>query len=105
MNWVLLIIAGISELGFIAFVSKAQSTGKKLYSLLAMAFTFGSIAILSYVTKTIPLSIAYAVWTSIGAVSSVGYGVLVLKENFNWQKGVFTLMIICGVVGLRMFGS
>ncbi|MFD1671754.1 DMT family transporter [Agrilactobacillus yilanensis] len=105
MAWLLLIIAGLCELGFIAFVSRAQATGKRYYSLLSMLFVFVSIGILSVVTKTIPLSIAYAVWTSIGAVSSVGYGVIVLKENFNWQKGFFTLLIVFGVVGLRLFGA
>lgn len=105
MAWILLVIAGLCELGFIAFVSKAQKTGHKRDSLYAMAFVFVSIFILSHVTKVLPLSIAYAVWTSIGAVASVAYGALVLKENFNWQKGFFTFMIICGVVGLRLFGA
>ncbi|MCD2256760.1 DMT family transporter [Agrilactobacillus fermenti] len=105
MDWFLLIIAGFCELGFIAFVSKAQSSGKRWYSLIAMAFVLVSITILSIVTKTVPLGIAYAVWTGIGAISSVAYGVLVLKESFNWLKGLFVLMIIAGVVGLRLFGE
>lgn len=104
MAWVLLFVAGFCELGFIASVGKAQSAHQQRYTILSMVFTFISIFILSHVTKTIPLGVAYAVWTGIGAVTSVAYGALVLKEGFNWLKGLFVVFIVAGVVGLRLFG-
>ncbi|KRM95734.1 hypothetical protein FC24_GL001962 [Loigolactobacillus rennini DSM 20253] len=105
MAWLLLIIAGFCELGFIGFLQKAISSGKKWYNLFSFASMAISLILLAIVTKTIALSVAYAVWTGIGAISSVLYGIFFLGEDRQPLKFVFIGCILFGVIGLRLFGA
>lgn len=51
--------------------------------------------------KTLPLGTAYAVWTGIGAVGAVTYGIVAMGESRDLLKILFVMMILGGIVGLR----
>lgn len=54
----------------------------------------------------IPTGTAYAVWTSLGAVLTVGYSTLTGQEDMSWLKALFLAGIIGCVIGLkRMDGT
>ena len=59
---------------------------------------------LSIATKTLPLGVAYAVWTGLGTVFNVIFGIVVFKESRDVKKLVFMGMVLAGVVGLRIAG-
>jgi quaternary ammonium compound-resistance protein SugE len=83
MNWILLIIAGLFEVGFATCLGKVrETTGPQ-----AALWMFGFFACLSVsmfllykVTQTLPIGTAYAVWTGIGAVGTVLVGIFLFKE-------------------------
>ncbi|WP_125982099.1 DMT family transporter [Loigolactobacillus iwatensis] len=104
MSWLMLIIAGFCELGFIAWLQQAMATGRWYYRLLSVFSVTLSMILLSQATKTIPLSVAYAVWTGIGAISSVLYGIFRLNEKSSPAKFFFVGCILVGVIGLKMAG-
>ncbi|WP_231979431.1 DMT family transporter [Tessaracoccus coleopterorum] len=49
----------------------------------------------------IPTGTAYAVWTSIGTVLTVGYSVAIGAESMSWLKALLLAGIIGCVIGLK----
>jgi len=56
----------------------------------------------SFSTTKIITATAYAVWTGIGTVGTVIYGIIYFKEPTDILRMVCILLIICGIVGLRI---
>lgn len=60
---------------------------------------------LSLSLRVIPVSTAYAVWSGLGTAAVAIIGILVFKEPMTALKGLFLLMIIGGVAGLKTIGN
>ena len=108
MNWILLIIAGLFEVGFATCLGKAnESTGKIAFSWYAgflICLTI-SMVLLVKVTKEVPIGTAYAVWTGIGAVGSVIVGILIFKEPATFWRVFFLTTLILSIVGLKFVSN
>lgn len=52
--------------------------------------------------QTIAMSVAYAIWTGIGAVGAVLVGVVFNNEKVNLEKALFLSLIIFSVVMLKI---
>ncbi|MBD7968056.1 DMT family transporter [Paenibacillus gallinarum] len=63
---------------------------------MGLAFYFLSLSL-----KTIPLSLAYAVWSGVGTALTALIGVLLWNDPFGILTGVGLLLIIGGVVILN----
>lgn len=104
MNWILLIIAGLFEVGFASCLGKAkQSTGSTANIWYAgfLACLFISMYLLVKATQTLPIGTAYAVWTGIGAVGTVLMGILVFKEPAEFWRIFFITTLIGSIIGLK----
>lgn len=105
LNWTLLIIAGIFEVIWAVFLKNSKGFTVLIPTALFAVTLFISMWLLATSLRTIPLSIAYPVWTGIGAVGAVILGVLMFGESFNVAKIIFVSMILVGVVGLKVVGQ
>ena len=65
----------------------------------------GSIWLLTFVIREIPVSVAYAVWAGLGTAGIAVIGVLVLGEGLDLLKASALLMIVAGVVLLNLQGA
>ena len=105
MNWILLIIAGLFEVGFATCLGKAkESTGNASllwYGGFLLCLSI-SMILLVKATKELPIGTAYAVWTGIGAVGSVLVGIIVFKEPATFWRVFFISTLILSIVGLKM---
>ena len=105
MNWILLIIAGLFEVGFATCLGKAkESTGNTSllwYGGFLVCLSI-SMILLVKATKELPIGTAYAVWTGIGAVGSVLIGIIVFKEPATFWRVFFITTLILSIVGLKM---
>ena len=105
MNWILLIIAGLFEVGFATCLGKAkESTGNTSllwYGGFLVCLSI-SMILLVKATKELPIGTAYAVWTGIGAVGSVLVGIIVFKEPATFWRVFFITTLILSIVGLKM---
>ncbi|WP_282628172.1 DMT family transporter [Empedobacter sedimenti] len=104
MNWILLILGGLFEIGFTSSLGKAkETTGSEMYMWYgAFAVSLvASMALLIKATQTLPLGTAYAVWTGIGAVGTVLIGIFVFKEPANFWRIFFIFTLISSIVGLK----
>lgn len=105
LNWILLIIAGIFEVVWAFFLKNSKGFTLIIPTTLFGLTLFISMWLLSTSLKTIPLSIAYPVWTGIGAIGSVIVGVLLFGESASIPKIVFISLILIGVIGLKVVGD
>lgn len=105
MSWILLIIAGLFEVGFTTCLSKAKETSGNV-SLMWMAGFFFSLVASMYLlyraTLQLPMGTAYAVWTGIGAVGTVIFGIVYFREPADFWRIFFLFLLIGSIVGLKM---
>lgn len=108
MNWILLVIAGLFEVGFTTCLGKAkESTGNEAamwYGGFAICLVV-SMLMLIKVTQSLPLGTAYAVWTGIGAVGTVLMGIFVFNEPATFWRVFFISTLIMSVVGLKFVSN
>lgn len=104
MAWILLIIAGLFEIGW--------PLGFKLASMHSIYFIwFIGLSILSMglsgyflylAQKSIPIGTAYVIWTGIGAIGTVLLGILFFHDSANIFRLLFLSLILIGIVGLKL---
>lgn len=69
---------------------------------IAVALGYGiSFYSLSLCLKTLPLSLAYAIWSGIGTALTVIVGIVVWGEIFNLYSAIGITLIIGGVILLN----
>ena len=105
MNWILLIIAGLFEIGFATCIGKLKETAGQEAMLWFVAFIiclFTSIYLLYKVSQTLPVGTSYAVWTGIGAFGIVIVGIFIFKEPATFWRIFFLTTLILSIIGLKV---
>lgn len=105
MSWIILIIAGLFEVGFAACLGKARlSIGMTAIGWYAGFFLCLTISMLLLIkaTQELPIGTAYAVWTGIGAVGTVIIGILFFKEPADFWRLFFITTLIGSIIGLKV---
>lgn len=101
MVWFLLIIAGLFEtvwaLG-LKYTDGFTRLWPSVGTLVAMAVSF---LLLAHCMKTLPVGMAYAVWTGIGIAGTVILGIILFNEPLSLPRILFLLMILGGIVGMK----
>ncbi|MFV0391799.1 MAG: DMT family transporter [Paludibacteraceae bacterium] len=108
MSWILLIIAGLFEVGFATCLGKAKETTgiESIYWYIGFLVCLGvSMLLLVKVTQKLPIGTAYAVWTGIGAVGTVLVGIFVFKEPATFWRLFFITTLIASVIGLKVVSN
>ncbi len=105
MNWIILIIAGIFEVGFATCIGKVKETTGTTSQIWFAAFIIcltTSIYLLYKATQSLPIGTAYAVWTGIGAVGIVLVGIFYFKEPVTFWRIFFLTTLIASIIGLKL---
>lgn len=105
MNWILLIIAGLFEVGFASCLGKAKESVGILATYWYIGFLICltiSMLLLVKATQELPIGTAYAVWTGIGAVGTVLVGVVIFKEPADFWRLFFISTLIVSIFGLKL---
>lgn len=104
MNWIILIIAGLFEVGFASCLGKAkEASGVEAwwwYGGFVVCLII-SMLLLIKATQTLPIGTAYAVWTGIGAVGTALMGILFFKDPADFWRLFFIVTLIASVIGLK----
>jgi quaternary ammonium compound-resistance protein SugE len=103
MGWIYLIVAGLFETIWAVSLKYAEGFTKPIPSAILVTAMIASIFFLTLAIKTIQLSIAYPVWTGIGAIGTVIAGILLFDESKDLIKFLCIFLIIAGIVGLKLF--
>jgi len=108
MNWIILIIAGLFEVGFATCLGKAKlatGTAATLWFVGFLLCLTASMILLYKATQTLPIGTAYAVWTGIGAVGTVLVGIIIFKEPTDFWRMFFIVTLIASIIGLKVVSN
>jgi quaternary ammonium compound-resistance protein SugE len=103
MAWTYLVIAGVFEIAWAVGLKFTEGFTRLWPSVGVVAATVVSLYLLSVSLRTIPIGTGYAVWTGIGAAGTAVVGMIILGESRDVARIVCIALIICGVVGLKVF--
>lgn len=104
MNWIILIIAGVCEVGFTFCLGKSREAAGTTAALWMLGFFLSlslSMFLLYKATLTLPLGTAYAVWTGVGAIGTVLVGIIFFKEPAEMWRLFFLATLIGSIIGLK----
>jgi quaternary ammonium compound-resistance protein SugE len=101
MDWILLIIAGVLEIGWAVGLKYTDGFTRLLPTVWTVAAMIASIVMLALALKTIPVGTGYAVWTGIGAAGTAIVGIIVFAEPATVLRLGCIALILAGVVGLK----
>ncbi|WP_225435201.1 DMT family transporter [Bacillus aerolatus] len=101
MPYLLLAFAIVSEVIGSSMLKASEGFTKWLPSLIVTVGYGAAFYALSLSLKTIPLSVAYAIWSGVGTALTALIGILIWKEAFTFQTFIGLSAIIFGVVILN----
>ena len=105
MAWAVLIVSGLLEAGW-ALSLKASDGLSRLWPSVAFGVLLAaSMGGLAWSLRSLPVGVAYAVWTGIGATVTAVIGMVWLGEGASVGKIVSIVLIVAGIVGLHLFGG
>ncbi|WP_019355012.1 DMT family transporter [Streptomyces sp. AA1529] len=100
--WLVLLLAGILEVGYALAVGGSQGFTILSWSIVAVVFFLLTLLALSISLRTIDVGIGYAVWAGIGAVGAALLGPVFFPETLTLGKAAWLALIIGGVVWLKL---
>lgn len=102
MAWFYLLLAGLFEVVWAIELKYTQGFTKLYPTIITLVAMLISFLLLSQSLKTLPIGTAYTVWTGIGAVGTVIYGVFFLGEPATLIRLLCIGLIIVAIIGLKL---
>jgi small multidrug resistance pump len=105
MNWLYLVIAIIAEVIATSALKATAGFTRLIPSLLVIAGYGTAFYFLSLTLRSIPLGIAYALWSGIGIVLVSIVGWLLYRQHLDGAAIIGILLIISGVLVINLFSK
>lgn len=102
MAWLILIIAGLFEVGWAIGLKYTEGFTRLWPSVLTVLAMVISLWLLGLAMKTLPVGTAYGVWVGVGVVGTVIMGIIVFDEPVNAVRVLSLALITAGIVGLKV---
>ncbi|WP_341758260.1 multidrug efflux SMR transporter [Candidatus Tisiphia endosymbiont of Ditula angustiorana] len=102
VTWVLLILAGLFEVGFSISLKLSDGFTKVKPIIAFIIFSILSFVCLSKTLDKLPLGTAYLIWTGIGAVGTVIVGMVCFNEPYSAMRVFFITTMIISMIGLKL---
>jgi len=102
MAWIILVVAGLTEIGWAIGLKYTEGFTRLWPSVFTGASMVVSIVLLGIALKTLPLGTAYAIWTGIGTVGTAILGIYLFGESAAVLRLVCIGLIVAGIVGLKL---
>jgi small multidrug resistance pump len=104
-TFVILFFAILSEVIATSSLKYSEGFTKPIPSVI-VAVGYGlSFYLLSIALKTMPIGVAYAIWSGVGLVLTVIAGMILWRETLDWAKITGILFIIAGIVLINVFSK
>jgi quaternary ammonium compound-resistance protein SugE len=102
MAWIVLVVAGLFETAWAVGLKYTDGFSRLWPSVWTVATMAISLILLGIALRSLPLGTAYAVWTGIGALGTVLFGIAMLGESADPGRLVCIGLILAGIVGLKL---
>ncbi|GAA2128545.1 multidrug efflux SMR transporter [Nocardioides bigeumensis] len=101
----LLVVAILIEVMATALLPRTEGFTSLGWTVAVVSGYAASIWMLAIVVRTLPVSIAYAVWSGLGTAVVAMIAYFFLGEQMTLLKAASLTMIVAGVVGLNFSGA
>ncbi|MGJ8562031.1 MAG: DMT family transporter [Alphaproteobacteria bacterium] len=102
MSWFFLIIASMFEIAWVYALKRVTDISDFSAIFITISLLLLSIFFLSLAIRTIPISVAYALWTGIGIIGALTIGVILYNEPFDIFRIICVACILVGIVGIHI---
>lgn len=102
MNWFILIIAGLFEIGWAIGLKYTEGFTRLWPSVGTVLAMIISMVLLGITMKSLPVGTAYAVWVGVGAVGTVILGIILFGESADTLRILSLGLILAGIIGLKL---
>jgi len=100
--WMMLIVAGLFEIGWSVGLKYTVGFTKMFPSLLVGGALAISMLLLAKAVKVIPIGTAYGVWVGIGALGAALLGIILFKEPASPARIFFLILLLTSIIGLKV---
>lgn len=105
MSWLLLIAAGVVEVAWALSLKPTQGFTRVGPTVVSLVFMMGAVYLLTLAVRSLPIGTAYAVFTGIGAVGTVLFGIIVAGDPPTLGRLGPIALIVTGIILLRIFAG
>ncbi len=105
MNWIYLVIAIISEVLATSALKASEGFTRMNLSIVVVIGYCLAFYFLSLTLRTIPVGIAYAVWSGVGVVLISLAGWLIYRQPLDTAALIGIALITAGVIVLNVFSK
>ena len=102
MSWILLVLAGLFEIGWAIGLKYTEGFTRLWPSVWTVAAMIVSLGLLGLAMKSLPVGTSYAVWVGVGAVGTAILGIVLLGEPATAGRIASLALIVAGIVGLKL---
>lgn len=102
MPWIILVVAGLFEIGWAVGLKYTHGFTRLWPSVLTVAAIVISMYLLSIASRTLPIGTAYAVWVGIGALGAALLGMILLGEPATGGRIFFLCLLLVAIIGLKL---
>lgn len=102
MSWLLLLLAGLLEVGWAIGLKYTEGFTRLWPSIGTALAMIVSLALLGIAMKSLPVGTAYAVWVGVGAVGTVMLGIVLFGEPADALRLASVGLIVAGIIGLKL---
>lgn len=102
MHWFYLLVAGLFEISWAVGLKFSHGFTQIVPSILTVIGMIASFYFLALALKNLPLGTAYAIWTGIGTIGTVIFGIILFKEPVTALRLFCVALIVCGITGLKL---
>ncbi|WP_172119995.1 DMT family transporter [Actinomyces faecalis] len=105
MSWIVLIISGMFEAVWATAMSRSEGFTRLIPSLVFAVSCLISMGGLAYALREIPVGTGYAVWTAIGAATTITWAMVTGAESTSVVKVLLLIGLMSCVVGLKLMSD
>jgi small multidrug resistance pump len=105
MQWIYLAIAIVSEVIATSSLKAAEGFTRWVPSLIVIVGYASSFYFLSLTLRTIPIGVAYAIWSGVGVALVTLIGWSIYHQSLNIDALIGITLIISGVIVLCLFSK
>lgn len=102
MKWIFLLVAGLLEISWAVGLKFSHGFSLLIPSVITVLCMIFSFYFLALALKGLPLGTAYAIWTGIGTLGTVIFGIILFKEPVTAMRLVCIGLILSGIIGLKL---
>ena len=102
MAWIYLALAAVFEVAFAVSMKMSDGFTRTGPTVVTIASVIAGLWLLALAMRDLPVSVAYPIWTALGAIGTIVLGWLWLGEALTPLKLVSVALIVAGVAGLKV---